>query len=85
MEIYCLIPPPAPPVRKALQVVPAMDQDEAEERVYASINSDGISSKDLVRIAKLPREQLAKAIDALLKKEEIRKELRAKKEYYSRT
>ena len=85
VEIYCLIPPPAPPVRKALQVVPAMDQDEAEERVYASINSDGISSKDLVRIAKLPREQLAKAIDALIKKEKIRKEIRAKKEYYSRT
>jgi hypothetical protein len=85
VEIFCLIPPPAPPVRKALQVVPAMDQSEAEERVYAAINPDGISSKDLVRAARLPREQLSKAVAILIKKGRIRKELKAKKDFYSRT
>ncbi len=85
VETYCLIPPPAPPIRKALQVMPAMNQDESEERVYASINSAGVSSKDLVRIARLPREQLAKAIEALIVKGKIRKEVRAKKEFYYRT
>ncbi len=85
LEIYCLIPPPAPPVRKALQVLPATDQDEAEARILASISSDGVYSKDLLRIAKLPRDQFSTAVDALVKKEKIRKELRAKKEYYSRT
>jgi hypothetical protein len=85
MEIYCLISPPAPPVRKALQVVPATDENEAEERVYASIDPDGIYSKDLIRIAKLPRDQLVSAIQSLLKKEKIRREIRAKREFYSRT
>lgn len=85
VETYCLIPPPAPPIRKALQVMPAMNQDESEERVYASVNSAGVSSKDLVRIARLPREQLAKAIEALIVKGKIRKEVRAKKEFYYRT
>lgn len=85
VEIYCLIPPPAPPVRKALQVLPAVDQDEAEARVLASIPSEGVLSRDIIRIAKLPRDQLAKAVDALISKGKIRKEIRAKKEYYSRT
>lgn len=84
LEIFCLIPPPAPPVRKALQVLLAKDDDEAESRILAAISPDGVLLRDLIRTAKLPREQFAKAVDALIKKEKIRRELRAKKEYYSR-
>jgi hypothetical protein len=83
-EIFCLIPPPAPQVRKAIEVVPAKDDDEAKSRVYEIVTSEGISSRDLIRLAKLPREQLRKAISALEVERKIRVERKGKKERYVR-
>jgi len=83
-EIFCLIPPPAPQIRKAIEVVPAKDDDEAKARVYELVSSEGISSKDLIKAAKLPREQLRKAVESLDQEEKIRIEHRGKKERYFR-
>jgi hypothetical protein len=83
-EIFCLIPPPAPQIRKAIEVVPAKDIDEAKARAFEFISPDGISSRDLVRSAKLPRDQLTKALEALDHEGKIRIEHRGKKDWYFR-
>lgn len=80
VEVFCLVPPPAPQIRKAVEVVPAMSEDEAKARVYENVPPDGVSSKELFRAAKLPREQLAKAIESLEGEGKIRSEKRGKKE-----
>jgi len=81
-EVYCLIPPPAPIVRKALELAPAGSDEEAQKRVLESIRADGISTKELIRAAKLPREQFAKAVSQLKEKGTIRVVMKAKKEFY---
>ncbi len=83
-EIFCLIPPPAPQIRKAIEVVAAKDGDEAEARAYEAISPEGISSRDLIRIAKLPRDQLNKALETLSQEGKIRVEHRGKKDWYIR-
>ncbi|OGS42690.1 MAG: hypothetical protein A3K67_04545 [Euryarchaeota archaeon RBG_16_62_10] len=65
-EAFCLVPPPAPQLRKALVILPANSVEEARKRVYDAIPPEGISAKDLVKAARLPREQLARAIEALV-------------------
>jgi predicted Rossmann fold nucleotide-binding protein DprA/Smf involved in DNA uptake len=80
VEVFCLVPPPAPQIRKAVEVVPAMSEDEAKARVYENVPPDGVSFKELFRAAKLPREQLAKAIESLEGEGKIRSEKRGKKE-----
>ena len=83
-EIFCLIPPPAPQIRKAIEVVPAKDADEAKARVYEFVPPEGIRSKDLIRSAKLPREQLSKAIESLGQEGKIRTERKGKKDWFFR-
>jgi len=83
-EIFCLIPPPAPQIRKAIEVMPAKDADEAKARVYEFVPPEGVSSKDLIRSAKLPREQLNKAIESLGEEGKIRTERKGKKDWYFR-
>ena len=83
-EIFCLIPPPAPQVRKTIEVVPAKDDDEAKARTYECMSAEGINSKDLIKSAKLPREQLKKALESLDQENKIRIERRGKKDRYFR-
>jgi hypothetical protein len=83
-ELFCLVPPPAPQIRKAVEVVPATSDDEAQARVLECIPQDGVSSKELFKAAKLPRDQLAKAVEALKENGKIRTEKRGKKEHYHR-
>lgn len=84
-EMFCLVPPPALQIRRAVEVVPATTEDEAKARVYECIPPDGISSKDLFRVVKLPREQLARAVSALHSEGRIRTDKKGKKETYHRT
>ena len=83
-EVFCLVPPPAPTVRKALTLVPAGDDAEAEQRVLDAIPSEGISAKDLIKAAMLPREQLTKAMSSLIGKGKVRTEKRKNKDHYLR-
>lgn len=83
-EIFCLVPPPAPQIRKAVEVMPASTEEEAQERAYENIIPEGVSSKELFKITKLPREQLSKAVEALLSSGKIRVEKKGKKERYYR-
>ena len=83
-EIFCLVPPPAPVVRKALQMKPASDDSEAEQRLFEAIPDNGITSKEVVRTSRLPREQVEKAALALKSKNKIRIVVRGKKVLYYR-
>jgi len=83
-EIFVLVPPPAPNVRKTLKVVPASDDQEAENRVYYAVPVDGISAKDLLRTAQLPRAQFKTAVATLVENSRIRTDHKGKKELYYR-
>ncbi len=83
-EIFVLVPPPAPNVRKTLKVVPASDDQEAENRIYYAVPVDGISVKDLLRSAQLPRAQFKTAIATLVENSRIRRDHIGKKEFYYR-
>ena len=85
VEVFCLVPPPAPQLRKALVVLPANSIGEARKRVYDAIPSEGILAKDLVKAARLPREQFGKATEALLADGRIRITKDEKREMYFRT
>ncbi len=71
-EIYCLVPPPAPPARKELKRIPAENETEAEERVCNAASPEGSTKEQLVRTSRLPHDQAAKAIASLSKKGKIR-------------
>lgn len=83
-EFYCLVPPPAPIVRKPLQMNPAKDDDEAEQRLFEAIPDNGISCKEVVRVSRLPREQVEKAAMSLKAGGRIRIVVRGKKILYYR-
>jgi hypothetical protein len=83
-EIFVLVPPPAPNVRKTLKVLPASDDQDAESRVYYAVPVDGISAKDLLRTAQLPRVQFKTAIASLTENNRIRRDHKGKKEFYYR-
>lgn len=83
-ELYCLVPPPAPVLRKPLQLSPAKDNEEAEKRLFDAIPDNGISSKEVVRASRMPREQVEKAAMALKAKNKIRIVVRGKKVLYYR-
>lgn len=83
-EVYCLIPPPAPVVRKALVLVPAGDSAEAERRVLEAIQTDGSSGKDVVRTSRLPRDQFNRAVESLQRQGRIKIVKRSNKELYVR-
>jgi len=83
-EMFCLVPPPAPAVRKAVPVVPAKNEDDARARAYSYIPKEGITSKDLLRATRLPRDQLKEAVEALEEKGMISVDRSGKKEVYRR-
>ncbi|MBU0624031.1 MAG: hypothetical protein KJ672_04210 [Candidatus Thermoplasmatota archaeon] len=83
-EIFVLVPPPAPNVRKTLKVVPASDEQDAESRVYYAVPVDGISAKDLLRAAQLPRAQFKIAVAKLTEDNKIRRDHKGKMEFYYR-
>lgn len=83
-EVFCLVPPPAPAVRRALKLVPARDEADAEKRVLDAVPQEGISAKDLVKAAMLPREQLSKALTSLTSKGKLKAERKGNKELYIR-
>ncbi len=72
VEVYRLIPPPAPPVRKQVKVLAAASEEEAEERVINALRQSGSTRNQLVRGSRLPNEQATKAIASLSKKGRIR-------------
>jgi len=84
-EMFCLVPPPALQVRKAVEVIPAKTDDEAKARVYECVPPTGINAKDLFRTAKLPRDQLSKAVETLDREGKIRTDRKGKKEIYYRS
>lgn len=83
-EVYAMVPPPAPGplVRKALVVIPAKDESDAERRVLDCIVAEGIHGKDLARATRLPREQFSKAISSLTGSGRVKVVHKGKQETY---
>jgi len=73
VEMYVLVPPPAPPLtKKKLRTLPAEDDEEAEDRVYSALAPSGTTRVQVLRATRLPDEQLSKALASLSKKGRIR-------------
>jgi hypothetical protein len=72
VEIYKLVPPPAPPVRKQIKVLSAESEDEAEQRIINTLRPNGSTRGQLIRGSRLPTEQATKAIASLSKKGRVR-------------
>jgi len=85
VEIYCMVAPPAPAVRKTIELVPAKDDEDARRRVLEAIPKDGASAKDVIRSAKVPREQFMKAMSTLISSGIVKRVQRSGKEFYYRT
>jgi len=71
-EVYRLVPPPAPPTRTQLKTLAASTDEEAEDRIMASLRAKGSSKAQLIRGSRLPPEQAVKAIAALSKEGKLR-------------
>lgn len=71
-ELYKLVPPPAPPVRKQLKVLEAETDEEAEDRIFNALSAKGSTRGQLVRRSRLPEEQATKALATLSKKGKVR-------------
>jgi hypothetical protein len=71
-ERYSLVPPPEPPKRRPLKTLPAETDEEAEDRILGAISDSGSSREQIVRGARLPSEQVSKALASLSKKGRIR-------------
>lgn len=71
-EVYRLVPPPAPPVRKQLIVQAARSDEDAEERVVKALRPGGMSRAQLIRASRLPDDQATKALASLSKKGKVR-------------
>jgi hypothetical protein len=82
IEQYTLIPPPAPTVRKTIALVPARDDAEARKRILSSIEAGGSSVKDIVRTARLPREQVEEGLGKLEAAGKVRKIEKGQKELF---
>jgi len=85
LELYSMVPPPAPLVRKTITLVPAQDDEEAERRIYSSIEEGGSTVKDIIRAARLPREQAEAGLRALEAAGKVRRVEKAKKEHFVKT
>lgn len=83
-ELYCLVPPPAPVIRKPLQMNPAKGDEEAENRLLEAIPDNGVSAKDAIRSSRMPKDQVEKAAMSLKGKGKIRIVVRGKKVLYYR-
>jgi hypothetical protein len=71
-EMYSLVPPPEPPKRRPLKTLPAETDEEAEDRILGAMSGSGSSREQIVRGARLPPEQVSKALASLSKKGRIR-------------
>ncbi len=85
VELYNLVPPPAPSVRKTLTLVPAHDDAEAKKRILESIEAGGSTVKDIIRTARLPREQVEEGLGKLESAGKVRKIEKAKSEFFVKT
>jgi hypothetical protein len=85
IELYNLVPPPAPLVRKTIALVPARDDAEAKKRILGSIEDEGSTVKAIIRTARLPREQVEEGLGKLQAAGKVRKIERAKKEFFVKT
>ena len=72
MEKYSLVPPPAPPPAKRLRLLPAENDEEAEDRVYNAVAPSGSTREQIVRATRLPDDQITKALASLSKKGRMR-------------
>ncbi|MCU0860193.1 MAG: hypothetical protein MUE55_06380 [Thermoplasmata archaeon] len=81
-EVYRLIPPPAPPVRKQIKVLTAQSEDEAEQRILTTLRPNGSTRGQLIRGSRLPTEQATKAIASLSKKGKVRVVRRGKEAFF---
>ena len=77
-EKYALIPPPAPPVKR-LRLLPAEDDEEAEDRVLNAISPNGSTREQILRATRMPENQASKALASLSKKGRIRVRGKGKK------
>lgn len=85
IELYNLVPPPAPIVRKTIELVPAHDDAEAKKRILSSIEDEGSTVKDIIRTARLPREQVEEGLGKLEAAGKVRKVEKGKKELFVKT
>jgi predicted Rossmann fold nucleotide-binding protein DprA/Smf involved in DNA uptake len=85
LELYNLVPPPAPLVRKTIPLVPARDDAEAKKRILGSIEAEGSTVKDIIRTARLPREQVEEGLGKLEAAGKVSKIEKAKKELFIKT
>lgn len=77
-EKYVLIPPPAPPVKR-LRLLPAEDDEEAEDRVLNAISPNGSTREQILRATRMPESQVSAALASLSKKGRIRVRGKGKK------
>ena len=84
LELYRLVPPPAPVVRKVVAEVPAETGDEANKRILESIASDGSSLKDIIRSSRLPRKQVEDGLEQLASEGKITKAGKGRTEVFVR-
>ena len=82
IELYSLVPPPAPIVRKTITLVPAHDDAEAKKRILDSIEAEGSTVKEVIRTSRLPREQVEEGLGKLEAAGKVRKVEKAKKELF---
>jgi predicted Rossmann fold nucleotide-binding protein DprA/Smf involved in DNA uptake len=85
IELYNLVPPPAPLVRKTIALVPAHDDAEAKKRLLDSIEAEGSTVKDIIRTSRLPREQVEEGLGKLEAADKVRRIEKAKKELFIKT
>lgn len=81
-ELYCLVPPPAPAVRKTVMPVPASDEAEARNRAWEAIVAEGSTDKEILRVSRLPREQLKQALDAFVSQGTVKIVRKGKRDVY---
>lgn len=79
IEVYSMVPVPAPPPVKRLRLLPAENDEEAEDRVYNALAPSGSTKEHILRATRLPEEQATKALRALSKKGKIRVRGKGKK------
>jgi hypothetical protein len=84
-EVYCMVPPPAPPTRTPLKIIQAETQEEAEERICMAIPSEGATREQVSRSSRLPQEQISSALASLSKKGSVRVVRKGKKATFYRT
>jgi len=84
-ELYCLVPPPAPAVRKTVMPVPASDEAEARNRAWEAIVAEGSTDKEILRVSRLPREQLKQALDAFVSQGTVKIVRKGKRDVYIKT